>query len=125
MLWKRKHKEKAMAQQTVNVKGHYPRGYPRGGGAAGGGSSYDPAVMEKASDKPNLDTFKTAISDAQGAALVSDYFTRNLCARDWWYSRWDNQTVDGRKWGDPRCGIMPWPWPGASDTRVRTVEKVI
>ena len=46
-------------------------------------------------------------------------------ARDWWYARWDYQTFDGRKWGDPRNGIVPWPWPGASDSRIRTVEKVI
>jgi hypothetical protein len=91
----------------------------------GGSSSYDPAALEKASDTPDLQTFKTAIADAQGSSLASDYYTRNLCARDWWYARWDYQTVDGRKWGNPPAGILPWPWPGASDTRVRTVEKVI
>ena len=113
-----------MGTQLVNVRGHYPKGYPRSGGAAGS-SSYDPAAMEQATDKPNLETFKTAVSDAQGSSMASDYFTRNLCARDWWYSRWDYQTVDGRKWGDPQRGVVPWPWPGSSDTRVRTVEKVI
>jgi hypothetical protein len=113
-----------MATQLVNVKGHYPKGYPRFGGAAGS-SSYDPGAMEKATDKPDLQTFKTAVDDAQNSTIASDYFTRNLYAREWWYSRWDYQTVDARKWGDPRTGILPWPWPGASDTRVRTCEKVI
>jgi hypothetical protein len=115
-----------MAQQLVNVRGHYPQGYPRGGGSAfGGGSSYDPAALEKATETPDLTTFKTAIFDAQGSSLARDYYTRNLCARDWWYSRWDYQTVDARKWGCPEAGIQPWPWPGACDTRVRMVEKVI
>jgi hypothetical protein len=57
--------------------------------------------------------------------LANDYYSRNLSARDWWYSRWDNQTVDGRKWGNSQRGVSPWPWPGASDTRIRTVERVI
>jgi hypothetical protein len=114
-----------MAQQLVNTGGHYPAGYPIGTGTAGGGSSYDPAVMEKATDKPNLQVFKTAIEDAQSSTLTSDYFSRGLSARDWWYSRWAWQTIDGRKWGCPEKGVQPWPWPGSSDTRVRTVEKVI
>lgn len=114
-----------MPTQLVNTQGHYPAGYPRGQGVGAGGSSYDPAALEKATDKPDLQVFKSAISDVQGTSLAADYFTRNLNARDWWYSRWNYQTVDGRKWGYPQGGIQPWPWPGASDTRVRTVEKVI
>lgn len=114
-----------MPTQLVNTQGHYPAGYPRGQGVGAGGSSYDPAALEKATDRPDLQVFKSAISDAQGTSLASDYFSRNLCARDWWYARWNYQTVDGRKWGYPQGGIQPWPWPGASDTRVRTVEKVI
>ena len=116
-----------MATQLVNTGGHYPAGYPRGTGGYGG-SSYDPSVLEKATDKvteEQLQVFKSAVSDATGATLAQDYFSRNLCARDWWYSRWGYQTVDGRKWGNTAQGITPWPWPGASDTRVRTVEKVI
>lgn len=112
-----------MSYITPNTQGHYPAGYPKG--SALGFSSYDPAELEKASEKPDLEVFKSAINDAQGSSLVSDYFQRNSYSRGWWYSRWANQTVDGRKWGDPRRGVDPWPWPGASDTRVRTVEKMI
>jgi len=113
-----------MAQQLVNVRGHYPKGYPKYAGP-GEGTTYDPAALEKAVEIPDLDNFKTAILETQGSSFVTDFFARNLCARDWWYARWNYQTFDGRKWGDPDTGIDPWPWPGSSDTRVRTVEKVI
>jgi len=34
--------------------------------------------------------------------------------------------VDGRKWSSGNDEFdSVWPWPGASDTRVRTAEKVI
>lgn len=106
-----------------NTRGHYPKGYPRNAGGPAGSSSYDPSALERATDTPDLQIYKTAINDVQGAA--SNYFWRNTCARDWWYARWPYQTVDGRKWGDPDMGILPWPWPGASDSRIRMVEKVI
>jgi hypothetical protein len=113
-----------MPTQLVNTRGHYPAGYPRGGGP-GGAPSYDPAAMERATDTPDLQVFKTAVQEAQSTSVASDYFSRNACARDWWYARWPNQTIDGRKWGDPLAGIQPWPWPGAADTRLRMVERVI
>ena len=114
-----------MPTQLVNVGGHYPAGYPRGQGVGVGGSSYDPFVLERASDKPDLTTFKAAIFDAQNSTAANDYYSRSLFARDWWYARWQFQTIDGRKWGWPAGGVSPWPWPGASDTRIRAVEKVI
>jgi hypothetical protein len=110
-----------------NVRGHYPAGYPKGGGPASE-TTYDPNTLEKAAEKLSGDhllVFKTAISDAQGSTETQDYFARNKYAQDWWYARWNNQTCDGRKWGDKKNGIAPWPWPGASDTRIRTVERVI
>ena len=105
-----------------NVKGHYPKGYPRGG-AGGVTAGYDASELEQATDSPDIQVYKTAVTDAQGDA--NNYFIRNTYARDWWYACWPNQTVDARKWGDPRLGIEPWPWEGACDTRLRTVEKVI
>lgn len=117
-----------MPYQLVNTRGHYPRGFPRGQGAGGGGSSYDPAVLEQATDtltEDQLQSFKSAIEDAKGTSLANDYFARNLSARDWWYARWANQTIDGRKWGNVNQGIQPWPWAGAADSRIRTVERII
>jgi hypothetical protein len=113
-----------MPTQLVNTSGHYPKGYPKDAGY-GDASSYDPAALEKATDKPDLQVFKTAVTDAQNSTIAQDYWSRNLCARDWWYARWPYQTFDGRKWGDPNTGIDPWPWPGASDSRIRLIEKVI
>ncbi len=105
-----------------NTRGHYPRGYPRTG-AGGVSAGYDASELERATDKPDLQVYKTAVTDAQGDA--HRYFSRNSNARNWWYARWANQTADARKWGAARLGIEPWPWEGACDTRVRTVEKVI
>lgn len=110
-------------QVLVNTRGHYPQGYPRSGGFTGSG--YDPGALAKVTDTPDLETYKTAVWDAQGSSLVTDYFARGVNARDWWYARWPYQTCDGRKWGDPMMGIAPWPWPGASDSRIRTVERTI
>ena len=52
------------------------------------------------------------------------YFDRNRSAFDYWHARWAGQTVDGRKWG-ATDETRVWPWPGASDTRVRTTEMII
>jgi len=113
-----------MPTQLVNVQGHYPAGYPRDSGY-GDSYSFDPAILEMATDKPDLGVFKTAVTDAQNSTIAQDYWSRNMCARDWWYARWPYQTFDGRKWGDPNTGVDPWPWPGASDSRIRTIEKII
>src|SRR5213078_3431706 len=107
-----------------NILGHYTKGYPKQAGPGATGT-YNASELEQASDKPDLQVFKTAVTSAQDSTLAQDYLSRNLCARDWWYSRWSNQTFDGRKWGDPNTGVEPWPWPGASDTRVRTIERTI
>jgi hypothetical protein len=110
--------------QLVNTRGHYPKGYPKDAGY-GDASSYDPSDLEQATDEPDLQVMKTAVEDAQNSSLANDYWSRNLSARDWWYARWPFQTFDGRKWGDPNTGVDPWPWPGASDTRLRVIEKII
>lgn len=107
---------------TPNQSGHRPAGYPVGGGAL---NSFVPEELEQATDKPDLQAFRSVIENTLGSGLASDYFRRNIYTRDWWYARWPYQTVDGRKWGDARDGVEPWPWPGASDTRIRTVEKMI
>src|SRR4029450_11444855 len=91
----------------------------------GDSSSYDPSDLEQASDVPDLNVMKNAVQDAPTPPPASDYWSRNLCARDWWYARWPHQTFDGRKWGDPNTGVDPWPCPGSSDSRIRVIEKII
>lgn len=106
-----------------NRKGSYPEGYPRFFGAGITTSGYDASELEKATDDPNIELYKAAINDVWGE--TQSYFNRCDNARDWWYARWPNQCIDGRKWGDVNQEIEPWPWPGASDTRMRTCEKII
>src|SRR4051812_43528072 len=86
-----------MSVQLANTRGHYPAGYPRGGGP-GGMPAYDPRTLEKATDalsEDQLQTFKTAVQESMSTSAATDYFARNSCARDWWYARWPLQTVDG------------------------------
>ncbi len=107
-----------------NELGHYPAGFPIGALAPIGGGSVDSEVMrniEAATDKPDLSMMRTALN--QAVTDAASYIARCDYARDWWYARWPGQTIDGRKWGDDLESV--WPWPGASDTRVRMVEKVI
>jgi hypothetical protein len=71
-----------------------------------------------------LQALRAKLSGAEEAA--SWYYNRNKVAFDAWHARWAGQTVDGRKW--PTAGMASdtiWPWPGASDTRVRTTEMII
>jgi hypothetical protein len=109
---------------TPNLMGHYPAGYPKGARAPIGGAAVDSEVMrsiEAATDQPDLSSIRTAVQQAVNDS--AGYLARCDFARDWWYARWPGQTVDGRKWGDDVESV--WPWPGASDTRVRMVEKII
>lgn len=78
--------------------------------------------LDIATDTPNLTLLKQAIEDTQSDA--SDYYNRNQHAYNWWHSKWRGQTTDGLKWG-VNDGEKPWPWEGASDTRVGLVNKII
>ena len=63
-----------MPYQLVNTRGHYVKGYPRGQGTGQGGNSYDPAVLEQATETltpEQLQSFKSAIEDAKGTSLAS------------------------------------------------------
>lgn len=111
---------------TPNTRGHYPPGYPRYSSPVTSHSSLavgdDGQRLDQATDSPDLTIFKAALEEAQSNA--NDYYNRNLTARDWWYARWPGQTIDGRAYSDSGAA-GPLRWDGCSDTRVRTVEKVI
>jgi hypothetical protein len=79
--------------------------------------------LEQASDTPKLDLMKDAIESVQYAAR--NYFNRNGLARDWWFARWPGQTADGRRWALDDNVNAVWPWPGASDSRIRLCEKLV
>src|SRR3954468_20185629 len=102
---------------TPNTRGHYPAGYPRTS-AGGSSAGYDVRELETATDRPDLAVFRTAMEES--ASDASNYFRRIQDAQSWWGARWPGQTIDGRKWTDDA-----FPWPGASDTRVRLIERVM
>jgi len=51
-------------------------------------------------------------------------YDRNEHAFDARFCVWPGQSADGRKHGS-ELGVEPFPWEGASDTRVRTIDMVI
>lgn len=72
----------------------------------------------------NLPAIKSQLEESQSAA--SNYYNRVSCAYDWWQSRWDGQTIDGRRWykgsaSDPSI----FPWAGSSDARVRLTKRIL
>jgi hypothetical protein len=107
---------------TPNTLGHYPPGFPAGSGAVADPTQNLDLIDP---DKPNIDLIKRTVQAWQNSA--DTHTARVITAFDTWHSRWPGQTIDGRKWSDMREGIdgTIWPWEGASDSRVRTVEKVV
>lgn len=77
--------------------------------------------IEIGSDKPNLTLIEHELETAQTAA--GRYFRRNADAFAFWHSRWEGQTIDGRKHGDEDTPAEPWE--GASDTRPHTCDRVV
>src|SRR5437870_3730089 len=79
---------------------------------------------EEVEKKPDLTKLKGQLEDSQSVAAW--YYARNKMAYDAWHARWPGQTNDGRKGsaGNDDTDAI-WPWPGASDTRCRTSERVI
>jgi hypothetical protein len=77
--------------------------------------------LEVGTDTPNVRLILRELEDAQQPA--SDYLARNLKAHNSWHSRWPGQCIDGRK--HPLAGEEVFPWPGASDSRLRSVKQQI
>lgn len=91
----------------------------------GAGGARDPSQNLDliAEDDAQLDLIKRAAASWEQSA--DTYLGRSQTAFDSWHSRWTGQTIDGRKWGDGSDAAAVWPWPGASDSRCRTVEKIM
>jgi hypothetical protein len=104
---------------TPNTLGHQPPGMP---GAASRTPEDNLDLIEP--DKPNLDLIKRTVSSWEDNADA--HASRTINAFDTWHARWPGQTLDGRKWEQEGvAGAGVWPWPGACDSRIRTVEKVM
>jgi len=77
--------------------------------------------IEKATDNPELGEMVRELDHAINNAF--EFYDRNEHCLNTRYCWWPGQTRDGRKWGT--LEREPFPWPGASDTRIRTVDMVI
>jgi hypothetical protein len=104
---------------TPNLAGHQPS--PRT--TRDGLVQDDEVNLEIASKTPKLDVLKSALQESQ--SYSSDYLRRLQNSSDWLNSRWEGQTVDGRKWHTVGPQDSIWPWSGASDTRTHIVSKIV
>jgi hypothetical protein len=87
-------------------------------------------------DKPNIELIRKDGSpdirqitlEIEQAQIDNDhYYQRMERARHVWFSKWQGQFQDGRKHrtGMNQDDIEPFPWDGASDSRLRTVCGII
>ena len=85
-------------------------------------SYLDNKVIERLDpDAPDLRIVVNELGAAQ--ADIGVYSDRIASARNWWQCHWgDDQwdLGDGCQWG-PNA----WPWPGASDSRLRIVDTIV
>lgn len=92
---------------------------------AKGRGGMDDDYTEEIGAEPDLDYLKQCVRGEQSNAAW--FMERNRLAFNSWHSRWNGQTVDGRK--HPYDGMAAddviWPWEGACDTRVRTCDKIV
>jgi hypothetical protein len=80
--------------------------------------------LEIGTDTPNIRLILGEIE--KGQEMANYYGDRNLKAFEAWHARWDSQWSDGRKHVDPDHPEKEvFPWEGASDTRLRTVDEQI
>lgn len=78
--------------------------------------------IEKPTDKPNLTALKAELDEL--VTNASYYYSRAGLYYDTRYCLWEGQSDDGRK-NTADLGEDPFPWDGASDTRVRLADKII
>lgn len=74
-----------------------------------------------ASETPDLPEMRRQLSSAIAGA--SEWYERAQHCLNVRYCWWEGQHRDGRKYGSEQR--PPFPWKGASDTRIRAVEMVI
>lgn len=80
-------------------------------------------ITAQASDEPDVDNLIREYNDSlyNGSSL-----DRLAAMDDIRFCRWSGQTDDGKKHSDPRGNGNPaMPWEGASDVRVRLVDRTI
>ena len=80
------------------------------------------AVLASATDSPDIPALVTGLRSLISAH--SDLYSRREDARRLRLCEWDGQTPDGRKRGEA-LGEEPFPYEGATDSRVRLADTVI
>lgn len=72
--------------------------------------------------RPKIKELLTELDTAVAGA--TDYYERCARAYNTRFCIWDGQSDDGKKWAE-NFGSEVFPWDGASDTRVRTVDSIV
>lgn len=80
-------------------------------------------LIELASEKPKIHALAAELS--QALTDVNSVYSRWDNCYNYWHARWDNQTADGCKHAPGDAMEDPFPWEGASDTRIRLCEKLV
>lgn len=75
--------------------------------------------LEIGGAEPNFSLIASELEQARGD--LRRYLDRNANAMNIWNARWDGQQTDGLKHG-AEGGPNPFPFDGASDSRIRTVD---
>jgi hypothetical protein len=78
--------------------------------------------LEIGTDKPNVRLILRELEETETS--MQWYLNRNAGAREMWQARWAGQFADGRKHPLEEGGEC-FPFDGAADTRVRTIEEQI
>ena len=87
------------------------------------GKSSDSLYPATSAGHVDISCIKERLKDTQQAS--NGYFRRLETAYDWWQSRWEGQTVDGRKWWKLEGQPDTFPWPGSSDARLRFCKQIV
>jgi hypothetical protein len=78
--------------------------------------------IEIAAETPKLNALKQELQES--LTYAAQYVEQNRENDDTRFCVWDGQSEDGKKHEDD-IGEEPFPWEGASDTRVRTADSII
>jgi len=74
-------------------------------------------------DEPDLPRIVKELQTAQADA--NRYLARISMSQNWWTCSWDNMWQDGCVHPVAGSTTQPWPWNGASDSRLHIVQTIV